>query len=73
MNSHQLRVIVILVAWLAATIGLIVLVAQGVSDGTGFGIIAGIVSTLTPALVDSMAVERRRRTPGQHAIEDDKT
>lgn len=73
MKTHHLRVIAILLAWLAAVIGLVVLLVQGVTEGTGFGVITGVVGTLTPALVDSLAVERRRRTPGQHAVEDDRT
>lgn len=71
MPSHQLRVLVILVAWLAAVIGVVVLLVQGVSEGTGFGAVLGLLSLLTPALVDSLAVERRRRTPGTKAISDD--
>ncbi len=73
MPQHQLRVILIFVAWLAAVIGLVVLLALGVAEGTGFGVVTGILGTLTPALVDSLAVEQRRRTPGRHAISDDRT
>lgn len=73
MTSHQFRVIVILLAWAIAFISLIILIVNQVTDGTGFGAVIGILGTLTPALIDSLAVEKRRRTPGQHAVEDDKT
>lgn len=71
MDSHRLRVIAILVAWAIVTIGLIVLVALGQTEGTGFGVVAGIEAALTPALVDALAVERRRRNPTTRAIKDD--
>lgn len=71
MSSHLLRVIVIAVLALAALIGVIVLVALGQAEGTGFGVITGILGTLMPALVDALAVERRRRTPGEKAVVDD--
>lgn len=56
---------------LAALIGVIVLVAIGQADGTGFGVVTGVLGTLLPALVDALAVEKRRRTPGSKAISDD--
>ncbi|MGL4257982.1 MAG: hypothetical protein ACRCSL_16735 [Microbacterium sp.] len=72
MPSHHLRVLVIAVLALAALVGVIVLVALGEDDGVGFGFVSGVLTTLVPALADSLAVERRRRTPGQRAIEDDR-
>jgi hypothetical protein len=71
MTSHFLRVIVIGVLALAALVGVIVLVAIGQAEGTGFGVVTGVLGTLVPALVDALAVERRRRTPGTKAISDD--
>lgn len=56
---------------LAALIGIIVLIALGQADGTGFGVVSGVLGTLVPALVDALAVERRRRTPGARAVEGD--
>jgi hypothetical protein len=73
MPSHQLRVIIIAVLALAALVGAIVLVALGQDAGVGFGFISGVFTTLVPALVDSLAVERRRRTPGRKAVDDDLT
>lgn len=71
MSSHLVRVIIIAVLALAALVGVIVLVALGQDEGTGFGFVSGALTALVPALVDSLAVERRRRTPGQKAVEDD--
>lgn len=71
MSSHLLRVVCIAVLALAALIGVIVLVAQGQADGTGFGVVAGVLATTVPALLDSLAVEKRRRTPGQKAVDGD--
>lgn len=71
MPSHLLRVLIIAVLTLAALIGIIVLVALGQAEGTGFGVVAGVLGTLLPALVDSLAVESRRRTPGKRAVEGD--
>lgn len=72
MNSHRQRLWVIFAAWAIVAIGLIVLVALGITEGTGFGAIIGIESALTPALLDALAVERRRRDPSKTAIADDK-
>lgn len=63
--------IVIGILTLAALIGVIVLVALGQAEGTGFGVISGVLGTLAPALIDALAVERRRRTPGVKALQDD--
>ena len=71
MPSHRLRVIAILVAWAVATIGLIVLLALERTSTVEFGIVAGLVATLTPALVDAVTVERRRRDPAKVAVSDD--
>ena len=71
MSSHLLRVLIIAVFALAALIGVIVLVALGQAEGTGFGVVSGVLGTLVPALVDALAVESRRRTPGKRAIEGD--
>lgn len=67
----MLRVIVISILTLAALIGVIVLIAVGQSDGMGFGVVTGVLGTLVPALIDALAVERRRRTPGTKALKDD--
>jgi hypothetical protein len=71
MQKHQIRLLVIAAVALAALIGVIVLAALGQSEGTGFGIVTGILSTSVPALFDAAAVEKRRRTPGEQAIADD--
>lgn len=71
MSSHLLRVIVIGVLALAALVGVIVLVALGQAEGTGFGVVTGVLGTLVPALIDASMVEKRRRTPGSKAISDD--
>jgi hypothetical protein len=72
MPSHHLRVLVIAALALVALVGVIVLVALGEDDGTGFGFVSGVLATLVPALVDALAVEQRRRTPGRKAVEDDR-
>lgn len=71
MKQHYVRMIVIAVAFVAALVCLTVLIANGVTEGTGFGALLSAVSLLGPAMMDAMAVEKRRRTPGQRAVEDD--
>lgn len=71
MPSHQLRFIAILVLAAIALIGMIVFAAMGITEGTAFGVVAGILGTLVPALVDAGAVESRRRDPNTAAISDD--
>ena len=44
---------------LASLIGVIVLVALGRADGTGFGVVAGVLGTMVPALIDAAAVAKR--------------
>lgn len=58
-------------AWAVSVISLVTLIVRGITEGTGFGVIVGLVGTLTPALVDAVRVESRRRTPGKRAIADD--
>jgi hypothetical protein len=71
MSSHLLRVLVIGALFAIALVGVIVLVARGENEGTGFGVVSGVLVTLGPALLDSLAVERRRRNPSTPAIGDD--
>jgi hypothetical protein len=71
MSSHRLRVIALLVLAAIALIGVIVLIALGIHEGTGFGVLTGVLGTLVPALLDALTVERRRRDPGKVAIADD--
>ena len=71
MASHKVRLIVIAVLTLAALVGVIVLVGMGQTDGTGFGVVAGVLGTLLPALLDASRVEARRRNPATPAIADD--
>lgn len=52
-------------------IGLIVLTALGITEGTGFGAVAGGVTLLLAAFLDASAVERRRRDPEVSALADD--
>jgi hypothetical protein len=71
MSSHRLRVFAILSVVLVALIGVIVLVALGVSEGTGFGALLGVLGTATTAFFDALGVERRRRNPAIPALADD--
>jgi hypothetical protein len=71
MSSHRLRVILIFALTLSALIGVIVLVALGIHEGTGFGIVTGVLGTAVPALFDALGVERRRRDPARPAVSDD--
>lgn len=71
MASHKVRLAVIAVLTLAALVGVIVLVAMGQTEGTGFGVVTGVLGTLVPALLDASRVEVRRRDPGAAAISDD--
>lgn len=71
MPSHRLRVIIIAVVAVVALIGVIVLTAMGISSGTGFGVVAGVLTLAVPALIDSSAVEARRLNPDVAAMPDD--
>lgn len=71
MNSHQIRFIGI--AMLAA----LVLSLEGYLMATGkfasveSAALGGSLAVLLPAVVDAGAVEKRRRSKGEKAIEDD--
>lgn len=71
MSSHRLRILVVLSVVLVALVGVIVLVALGIHEGTGFGVVTGVLGTAVPALFDALGVERRRRNPSIPAISDD--
>ena len=71
MASHKVRLVLIAILTLAALVGVIVLVAMGQTEGTGFGIVTGVLGTLVPALLDAARVETRRRDPRTPAISDD--
>jgi hypothetical protein len=71
MAKHQVRFGVIAVLTLAALIGVIVLVALGEAEGTGFGAVSGALGTLLLAMIDASNVETRRRNPKIPAIADD--
>lgn len=71
MKQHYVRLIVIAVAFVASLVCLTVLIANGITEGTGFGALLGATTLLGTAFTDAAAVERRRRTPGRKAVEDD--
>lgn len=71
MTSHKIRLAVIALLASIALVGVIVLIALGQAEGTAFGIVTGVLSTLVPALLDAAAVESRRRDPSVPAITDD--
>lgn len=71
MSSHKIRLATIAVLAAICLVGVIVLVALGQAEGTGFGILTGMLSTLVPALLDASAVEVRRRDPSRPALPDD--
>jgi hypothetical protein len=60
MLPHKLRVLFIAIAFLVALIATVVLIALGKDEGTGFGAVVGILSTLAPALMDSLQEQRSR-------------
>lgn len=57
--EHKIRVQVIGACWIAALASLVVMSVNGISEGTGFGVVAGVLGTLTPALVDATRVMRK--------------
>lgn len=71
MSSHKIRLAIIAALAAIALIGVIVLIALGQAEGTAFGIVTGVLSTLVPALLDAAAVETRRRDPSRSALADD--
>ena len=60
MVTHKLRLILIFVLFLVAVIALVALVIVGKDDGTGFGFLSGVASTLLPALLDAGAEQQKR-------------
>jgi O-antigen/teichoic acid export membrane protein len=61
MVTHRLRVLIIAIGTALALIALVVLVALGEGEGTGFGVVAGVLGTLFPALLDSLGEQKRQR------------
>lgn len=69
MIKHQHRVYLIVGLTLVAYVGVGVSMALGSESGIEmFGTAAGL---LTPAALDALVVEARRRKPGVRAIKDD--
>jgi hypothetical protein len=72
MQRHALRLLIIGILALAALVGVIVLLALGQASAPEFAAVAGALAVLLPAVLDASVVERRRRTPGIKAIDDDR-
>jgi hypothetical protein len=70
-RRHALRLQVIGTLFGLSLVCLTFLLSRGVTEGTGLGAIASAVTLLGGAFMDALAVEKRRRTPGQKAISDD--
>jgi len=60
MIPHKTRLFLIAALFALALIAVVVLVALGQDEGTGFGAILGMLGTLAPALLDSKAEQSRR-------------
>lgn len=71
MPRHALRLLLVGLLTLAALVGVIVLIAIDRSSAPEFVAVSTALGLLVPALIDSAAVERRRRNPNARAIEDD--
>lgn len=71
MPRHALRLLLIGLLTLAALLGVIVLIALERSSAPEFVAVSTALGLLVPALIDSAAVERRRRNPQARAVEDD--
>lgn len=71
MSKHQTRLFFIFICTLTLLIGQIVLMVKGMFGTTESAVLGGSLLVLLPALADAGVVERRRRTPGEKAIEDD--
>jgi hypothetical protein len=59
--DHKLRVILIAALFAVALIAVVVLVALGQDEGTGFGAVLGVLGTLGPALLDAQSEQKKRR------------
>ena len=70
--NHQTRFLGIAVLTGILFIGEIILMATGNFESTASVALGGSLAILLPALVDASDVEKRRRTPGEKAIPDDK-
>lgn len=71
MNSHRLRLIVLLVVTSLFAIAAFVLFVLGLWSDAATGVFGTALGILVPAVIDATRVERRRLTPGQKAIADD--
>lgn len=58
MITHTTRLLVITFALFAAVLGLIGVSTWGDPEGTTFGVLIGLVSTLAPAFFDALGVQR---------------
>jgi hypothetical protein len=61
MVTHKLRVLIIGIGAALALIAVVVLVALGQDEGTGFGVVTGVLGTLIPALVDSLGEQKKQK------------
>jgi uncharacterized membrane protein YjjP (DUF1212 family) len=71
MNSHALRLKLLVgltVAFAAAALTLFVL---GMWSDAASGVFGAALGLLVPAVIDATQVERRRRKPGVKAVSDD--
>lgn len=58
MITHTTRLLVITFALFASVLGLIGVSTWGDPEGTTFGVLIGLVSTLAPAFFDALEVKR---------------
>lgn len=71
MIPHRLRVQIIALANFVAFVAIVVLTELGRVESQGFAIAVAAQAVLFPALLDALAVERRRRDRTRPAIVDD--
>ena len=71
MLDHRTRVLVITVMLAVSVLGLVIMSSLGVTEGTAFGALIGLASTLAHAFFDALNVQRRGTLRTVHQLEDD--
>lgn len=58
MVEHKTRLILITVMLVVAVISAIIMTSLGQTEGTAFGAVIGLLSTLAPAFFDALGVQK---------------
>ncbi len=70
MNRHRTRYLLILIALCVTVVALVVGTTLGLANDKAITALVTAIGLLTPALVDSHLVEKRRKDPAQEPVTD---